>query len=172
MADNFDQEALKSVLDYDPATGLFRWKTERSNRPNGSRIGTVAGSSASNGYWRIWLFGEERLGHRLAWLWMTGEWPPIDIDHENLVRNDNAWRNLRLANPSLNAANIRPKRSKGWPHLKGVNYQPRCKSRPFRAQIEKDGKYFNLGYHSTPEAAKAAYDAKAIELFGEFARAA
>jgi hypothetical protein len=172
VADNFDQQKLKSVLDYDPATGLFRWKTERSNAPCGNRIGTVAGSSASNGYWRIWLFGGEHLAHRLAWLWMIGTWPSNDIDHDNLNRADNKWTNLRLANPSLNAANIRPKKTKAWPYLKGVDYQSRCKTRPFRAQIEKDGERFYLGLYATPEEAKAAYDAKALELFGAFARAA
>jgi HNH endonuclease len=172
LADNFDQTQLKAVLDYEPETGLFRWKTERSNNPNGSRIGTIAGSFASNGYWRIVLFREERLAHRLAWLWMTGEWPPSDIDHDNLNRADNQWCNLRLANPSLNAANAPHKKTKSWPFVKGVSFHGHLRSKPFRAQIEKDGRNYSLGYHETVERAKAAYDAKALELFGEFARAA
>lgn len=172
MADNFDQKWLKSVLDYCPETGLFRWKTERSNYPNGGRIGTVAGCLASNGYWRIWLLGEERSGHRLAWLWMTGEWPPRDIDHDNLNRADNKWGNLRLATVSQNAANAPHKKTKSWPFVKGVTFAPKQTRRPFKASIEFEGRGYYLGSHSTLEAAKAAYDAKALELFGEFARAA
>jgi HNH endonuclease len=172
LADNFDQQMLKSVLDYDPETGLFRWKTERSNRPNGGRIGTVAGCPASNGYWRIWLFGEERLGHRLAWLWMTGEWPASDIDHDNLNRADNKWLNLRLANPSLNAGNILPKKTKGWPFVKGVTFVKKQPNRPFKAGIEFEGKSYYLGSHPTLEEAAEAYAVKARELFGDFARVA
>lgn len=172
MADNFDQIQLKAVLDYEPETGVFRWKTERTNAPNGGRIGTVAGSPASNGYWRIWLFGGEHLAHRLAWLWMTGEWPPSDIDHDNLVRNDNSWDNLRLANPSLNAANILPKKTKGWPFVKGITFVAKQPNRPFKAAIEVGGKYHYLGSHSTLEEAVAAHAAASVKFFGEFARVA
>jgi hypothetical protein len=170
LADNFDHIWLKSVLDYEPETGLFRWKTERSNRPNGGRIGTVAGSSASNGYWRIWLNRDEHLAHRLAWLWMTGEWPPSDIDHDNLNRADNKWNNLRLANPSLNAANILPKKTKEWPFVKGITFVAKQTRRPFKAAIEVGGKYHYLGSHSTLEAAIAAHAVGSIKFFGEFAR--
>lgn len=163
---------LKSVLDYEPVTGLFRWKTERSNHPTGGRIGTIAGSLASNGYWRIWLFGREHLAHRLAWLWMTGGWPPIDIDHENLVRNDNSWENLRLASEGENAANATHKKTKGWPFVKGVTFKRHLRKNPFRASIEKDGVNYHLGYHPTIEDAQEAYNSKAVELFGSYARAA
>lgn len=170
LADNFDQQMLKSVLDYDPATGLFRWKTERSNAPQGNRIGTVAGSPASNGYWRIWLFGEERAAHRLAWLWMTGEWPSSDIDHDNLNRADNKWENLRLATVSQNAANAPHKKTKGWPFVKGITFVEKQPKRPFKAAIEVGGKYQYLGSHPTLEEAIAAHTAGSIKFFGEFAR--
>lgn len=40
----------------------------------------------------------------------------------------------------------------------------------YRAQIMGGGKKFNLGGYATQELAARAYDAKARELFGEFAR--
>jgi hypothetical protein len=51
--------------------------------------------------------------------------------------------------------------------FKGVQFDKR-KSR-YYARITAYGKTYGLGGYSTAEAAARAYDAKAIELFGEFA---
>lgn len=171
MTDNFDQQKLKSVLDYDPETGFFCWKAEKSNDRTNSRVGKVVGSRASNGYWRIWLFGEERMAHRLAWLWMTGEWPApgIDIDHKDADRANNIWSNLRLATRSQNNANCkRPSPNKSG--LKGVYFHKAAQK--WCVQIKKDGRRIYLGLFLSKEDAKAVHDAKALELYGEFARAA
>ena len=71
------QERLKEVLHYDPETGIFMWLVA----PNGRiRVGMEAGSS-HDGYIGIKVDRILYKAHRLAWFYMTGEWPANDVDH-------------------------------------------------------------------------------------------
>jgi hypothetical protein len=156
-------ERLRELLDYDPLTGVFIWLVSPSrNTPAGS----VAGAN-SEGYRLIRVDGGRYKGHQLAWLYMTGEWPPSRIDHEDTNRGNNIWTNLRLATNSQNKANM-GKRADNTSGFKGVRWYPT--TRKWAAQIGHQGKTKNLGYFTTPEQAHAAYCSAAQRLFGEFAR--
>jgi hypothetical protein len=148
------QEKLKSLIRYEPKTGNFYWSV---NRPNGSKAGDMAGSVDSCGYIVIGIMGNVYLAHRLAWLYMTGEWPLSFIDHVNTNRNDNKWENLRLADKVLNGQNIRKPRKHNKTGFLGVHIQ----KGKFKAQIKVDKKPMHLGYFDTAELAHQAYlDAK------------
>jgi hypothetical protein len=110
------QEYLKSVLDYDPETGVFTWKTRhistfKSNSQqycdiwNGRYANTIAGRSDNRGYRGIMINKRRYLSHRLAYLYMTGDMPVYQIDHINRVRSDNSWGNLRSVTHEENARN-------------------------------------------------------------------
>lgn len=87
------------------------------------------------------------------------------VDHVNRDGLDNRRENLRLATHSQNAANMRVQK-----HNKlGVKGVSRSKKR-FTARIRFNGVLYFLGSFKTIEEASAAYEAKAVELFGEFAR--
>jgi hypothetical protein len=173
------QSYLKECFEYLPDTGELIWK----ERPlshfkckqswlawNTKYAGRAAGViDKSNGYRRIQFSGSLLGASRIIWKWMTGEDPVRDIDHINLNKDDNRWRNLRQATVSQNNANKRcPKTNKLG--VKGVNWHKR--SRKFRAEIRVKGVLKHLGLFDTIEAAKEAYDAEAIRVFGEFARLA
>jgi len=90
----------------------------------------------------------------------------ILIDHIDRNGLNNQRSNLRLANYSTNQANkkrLDNKKSK----YKGVYFEKSTKK--WKSGVMKDGKNFHLGYFKTQEAAAAAYNIKAKELFGEFA---
>lgn len=105
-----NQSYLKDIIDYDPLTGLFFWKTINSNR---SKIGSIAGSLQPSGYINIRINKRLYRSHRLAFLYMNGEMPSdgAQVDHINGIRNDNRWANLRLVTKSLNMKNQRKRRS-------------------------------------------------------------
>jgi len=91
-----------------------------------------------------------------------------DVDHRNGVGLDNRRKNLRHSDHSRNGANsLRSHNSTG---LKGVIATPRNKTNPWRAEVRRNGVACHLGYFPTAQAAARAYQAKAIELYGEFAR--
>lgn len=89
------------------------------------------------------------------------------IDHINGDTLDNRKCNLRICNQSQNRANS--KRSKtNKSGYKGVCFDKRLKK--YRAYIKKDGVMYNLGLYITAKDAGKAYNKKALELFGEFAK--
>lgn len=160
------QAYLKSILEYDPLTGVFLWSRRVAARV---QIGDVAGTVGDKGYRVISVCNRDYKAHQLAWLYMTGEWPTQWIDHCNGIRGDNRWANLRLASPQGNAHNARTRKdnSSGF---KGVCWHKG--SRKWAAYIQHGGKRLSLGRHATPELAAAAYAEAAQRLHGEFARVA
>ena len=166
------QQYLKSILTYDPETGVFTWK-ERQDvqwpaQWNGRYPGKLAGSKQVYkhiSYWRIEINRKIYRAHRLAWLYMTGEWPSQEIDHIDGNGLNNRFSNLRLASHSQNICNSRVRRDNKL-GIRGVSRR----GNRFRARIRISGKRIDLGYFDTPEEASVAYQKAAQEHFGEFAR--
>ncbi len=96
------QAQLKEALIYNPDTGIFTWISNRSTR---IKAGDVAGCIGSVGYPVIRFRGKLRSAHRLAFLYMTGHYPDVEIDHINGVRDDNRWINLRDVTRQENCRN-------------------------------------------------------------------
>lgn len=155
------QERLKAAITYEPETGLFRWNETRGGR---SVVGTVAGCPDKDGYIRIRVDYKRYPAHRLAFFYMTGDWPREQVDHINLVKSDNRWDNLREATAGQNAANrsVRPAKKE----LKGAYRDGRA----WKAVTGIGGKTRYLGYFETQEEANSAYLEDARKFYGEFAR--
>ena len=104
------------------------------------------------------------MAHVIIWVIVMGEWPESDIDHENRVRNDNRWFNLRRATRTQNIANQKV-RVDSLLGLKGVSRN----GGKFSARLGIARKRMSLGTFKTAQEAHAAYLAKATEVFGKFA---
>lgn len=158
------RDRLVEVLTYDSVSGEFRWKLDRGRM---AKKGDLAGTIEKNGRIRIIIDGVKYLAHRLAWLYMTGDDPDHDIDHEDLNPSNNRWFNLRPCTDSQNQANklVRIDSRTG---IKGV----RKHGRKWIARIQVNGRREYLGLYPTREAALAAYEAAAKIAFGEYARTA
>jgi hypothetical protein len=157
-----EKAELEKKLIYVPSTGSFTW-----GKTKGVSEGKEAGCVNSKGYIVIRFNNRLWLAQRLAWQIHYGKDPgDMQVDHINRLRTDNRIKNLRLVKPSENNYNmgIRSDNNSG---LKGVHFR-RDISR-WTSKIKRDGKDYCLGCFDTKEQAAAAYDAKAIELFGEFA---
>jgi hypothetical protein len=153
-------ERLRAALSYDPETGNF-------TRLAGPRKGKNAGYRKANGYVTIWVNRRDYFAHRLAWLYVHGEWPLGHIDHISLDPSDNSIKNLRVCTPSQNMRNAR-RTSRNKTGVKGVSWIER--RRKWRAQICVAGTHISLGHFATLEAAASAYATAAAKYHGEFAR--
>jgi hypothetical protein len=174
---------LEDLLEYDPATGMLRWK-----RPKGERMqinmhqqsrrqtkGWFQGFLDTDGYRRFAIpdgrharTGKVRQRqlcvHYVAWYLMTGQYPVNDIDHINQNRADNRWTNLRAASRSENMRNlrVRPVSKTGY-----IGVSPFGKK--FLAQITVNYQNIYLGVFSTLEEAVAVRREAELKYFGEFA---
>ena len=157
------QKELKELLHYNPETGAFTWRVSRTNR---IKVGDVAGNTHKNtGYLQIRLSNKLYQGHRLAWLYMTGEWPRNLIDHVNLVTSDNRWSNLRPASKMENQRNAKPRGVSS--KYKGINL--RKDNDLWRARISVGNKRIDLGSFECEHEAALVYNQAAIKYFGSYA---
>lgn len=90
-----DATNVRQIYHYDPLNGTFRWAI----RPSSCVLpGTIAGY----GHREDWLIVYRRKNYsarRLAWLYMTGEWPPAEVRNRNRNVHDFRWENLELSTP-------------------------------------------------------------------------
>lgn len=157
-------EYLKSRLEYSPETGEFTW----CQRPGkGYRGGKRAGWVDEWGYVRIEIDGAAHRAHRLAWFYMTGEWPPNEVDHKDGDPSNNRWANLRLATRDQNAHNmgIRADNTSG---VKGVTRHPQYEK--WVARVRTNGLRAYLGVFDTVNEAAEAIRKYREVAHGEFCR--
>lgn len=149
MDQQLTQQELALVLRYEPTSGTF---TRIAN-------GKLVGSPSANGYLRCRVNGRFYFLHRLAFLAMTGSFPPEDVDHIDGVRANNAWSNLRAASRGGNCQN----RSAVTTAKSGVrNVYWNAKSQRWQVKVTLGGRSKSFGYFATvAEAAPVAKAAKA-----------
>ena len=156
------QYRLKELLHYDSDTGIFIWlaPTNRS-----MSVGTVAGTVRQDGYVRISVDGRRHFAHRLAWLYVHGEFPSHCIDHIDRVRANNRISNIRLATRAENQKNrnIQTNNTSGY---KGVCWHKKAGKWIVFATLNGKQKY--IGLFDAAEMASEAYQAFASQNHGEF----
>lgn len=160
MVEKITQAELRAALDYDPATGLFRWRLPRKK----VRVGDVAGRVREDGHRVICVNRRQYLASHLAWLYMTGSWPDPEVDHRDKNPSNDAWENLREATRQQQCFNRRV-RSDSTTGIKGVvPYKD-----GFKALIYRGGKAVTLGIFKNKDKAARAYQIAASNDHGEFA---
>ena len=161
------REAAMQALRYDPETGDFTWQIKTHGMGGQIYPGDKAGNLNDQGYRIVGYKGKQYRAHRLAWLFMTGDWPEkgMDIDHINSDRDDNRWSNLRLATRSQNNRNggITAANKSG---CRGVSIVKRTGK--WHARIKHEGKIIILGDYADINEAIAARKAAEIKYWGEW----
>jgi hypothetical protein len=145
---NLTTERVKELLDYNPETGDFIWKVTPCNS---IKAGSIAGSTNHDGYHRIKINRINYASHRLAWLYVHGQFPQGELDHINGIRNDNRIANLREISRIANVQ--QRKKSWGKSGYMGV-YANHGK---WRVAIQVDKKTITIGNFSCPKEASEAY---------------
>lgn len=104
--------------------------------------------------------------HRLIMNFPAG----LEVDHINGVRHDCRKSNLRIVTKSQNAMNAN-RQCRNTSGYKGVSYHAAHKGKKkWRACIGINRVWTEIGHYLTALEAAQAYNARAIELFGEYAR--
>lgn len=170
-------EKLRSLLRYDPETGMLFWRERPSglfklvrdaNAWNARFALKEAFTQTSKWGYKVGLIsGLPYRAHRVAWTIQTGAWPKNDIDHVNGNRPDNRFCNLREATRSENNRNTSA-RSKSTSQFLGVCWTTERSKWLVRAKI--NGRVRHIGSFKSEIDAARAYDEVARKHFGDFAR--
>lgn len=147
----------KRILDYNPYSGIFRWKETRNGR---ALAGSIAGSINSDGYIAIRVDGKILLAHRLAMYFYFGEESDMEVDHKNRIRSDNRIENLRWATNLMNVHNAGGPTSRNTSGFRGVTKT----GNRYRAMCKARGITYSLGTFSTAEEASQAYESARRDL--------
>jgi len=157
------QEYLKSILNYNPETGMFTWKLRKAKR---NHFGDEAGY-LKEGYRYVEINGKPFALHRLAFLYMNGEMPENLVDHINGVKNDNRWVNLRNATNQQNTINVKLN-ANNKSGVRCVSYFKPMKKWILRCTVNKKRHF--IGYFDDLDLARIAYEQFAKKHHGEFYR--
>lgn len=143
--DSLTHERLRTLLDYDPDTGLLTRRTQACpQRP--------VGYSPKSGYWRVGVGGRQYYYSRVVWFWVTGDWPIDEIDHEDRDKSNHRWGNLRDLAHGQNMQNIQKAQCNSTTGIRGVHPE----NRSFIAKIGFEGKVIRIGTFKTKEEAAIA----------------
>ena len=145
------QQRLKELLTYDLETGDFFWIKNRGP----VKIGDKAGSKHKDGYLHIFIEGKHYLCHRLAWMYVHGEWPKKCIDHINGNKKDNRIKNLRDVEVSQNMHNQVNPQKHNHSGMLGVSWKK--SNNKWVAQISVNKKKKHIGYFDERHDAQQAY---------------
>jgi len=153
------QEELRSIFEYNPFTGVARWKEGRSNMVQGSLAGCLHGS----GYKVVTINSKSQKLHRVIWIMLFGDIPDgFYIDHINGNKIDNRLENLRLATNSQNQQN-RPAPKNSTSGYRGVTWHKQVNK--WMARICIKGERKTIGFFDTAEDAYEAYKKEAKKVF-------
>lgn len=148
-------DELLRILDYDPDTGMFRWKIRIANRIN---AGTIAGWIKKYGYRQIMIKGKSYFAHRLAFFYVHGYDSENELDHIDGDTSNNRIKNLRESSRSCNMQNKQVYKN-NTTGVHGVYFSKHKKK--YAAQITTRSNQKHIGYFVTIlDAAKARYDAE------------
>ena len=156
------QDQLKEILHYCPETGVLTWLVSPNPRlRKGAEAGCVHTQRGNKPYRIVRVSNRAYPAHRLAFLYMTGEFPEDQVDHIDGNGCNNIWSNLRAVTGLENKKNMR-KYASNTSGTAGVCWHVKCNK--WVSQIKVEGKSKHLGYFTNKEDAIAVRKVAEIEL--------
>ena len=140
-------EKIRELFNYDPDTGVLRWR-------NGRQVRGVQLRSDGKPYLVVHVFRRLYRAHRVVWAHYHGAWPTGVIDHINGDGVDNRIENLRDTDMAVNSQNQRRARIDNKSGFLGVETTV---AGTYQARIRTGRSRLSLGTYATPEEAHQAY---------------
>ena len=154
---------VRDMFSYDRVTGVFTSRGGgQGRRPVGKRLGYLT----ELGYGMLNIGNKAYPAHRVAWLYVYGEWPAGEVDHIDMDRANNRIANLRLVD---RAQNVRNRAGANRNNKLGVRGVKRLPSGRFQARVTKNREAMYLGVFDTVKDARDAVTEARAKLFGEYA---
>lgn len=147
---------------YNESNGNFYWRTNKSKR---IRAGDLAGYTNEDGYKFIRIDNKLYREHRLAWIYMYGEFSG-EIDHIDNNPSNNKIENLRVCTSSQNKQNMR-KRKDNTSGVKGLHWYKAYNK--WQVNLTVNGKTKFYGYYSDFFEACCVIHSNRNKIHGEFA---
>lgn len=158
---------IKEVFEYDESSpSCLIWRKVFSRKV---KKGAPAGCLHKKlGYYTVSYNKKQNYAHRVVWEIHHGKLLNNQfIDHINGIRSDNRIENLRIASVMQNNQN-KIKRTGCKSKYKGVSWHSQCQR--WRVELWYKKQRLYLGLFDSENQAASAYNEKAVELFGEFAK--
>lgn len=158
-------EIVRDLLSYAPETGIFTWRyrdrkyceSDKTQKIWNTRYAGKKAGVLREGYITIKIFYYPFAAHRLAYLYMTGSFPSMDVDHIDRNKSNNRFENLRAVSKFVNQQNRFNPRTDSGTQIIGAQKSGKKNSKKFYSRIRVNGKYHHLGTFDTAAQAGAAY---------------
>jgi hypothetical protein len=95
---HLSQRTLKTLMHYDPETGVFTWLVTKARS---ARAGDEAGTLRKDRHITIAIRGTHYTAQRLAWLYMRGEFPEGRLTFKDGNPTNTRWKNIVLESKTL-----------------------------------------------------------------------
>lgn len=136
----FTKTYIQSILSYNTNTGVFTWLCDMG----ANKVKDKVAGGVVDRYLKIKINKKKYFAHRLAWLYVYGEWPKNQIDHIDGNAFNNRIDNLREVTSRENCQNYSIHRNG---KLVGASFHKQHQK--WRATIYENGKCKHLGLYST-----------------------
>lgn len=146
-------EFIRTLLAYDPETGIFTWRVNNGR----ARVGQQTGCPDTCGHLIIRIGGTAYSASRLAWLISHDHWPTHQIRHLNKDPADNRLSNLCDSTHSEIRQAITKPQCNNTSGIIGVSHYSRDGT--WRAEIGVEKEKRLLGYFHNKETARQVREA-------------
>lgn len=150
---NATLKIIDECLNYFPISGILIWTKPKSFSV---KVGQPFGATTKGGYRAGNVNKQPIKAHHICWYKFYGEWPSLQLDHRNNIRDDNRIRNLREVTDKQNRHNAKANKTNKTGEV-GITFLDKWRKKKYHVDIFRNGIRLS-SFHYTLEEAKGVRD--------------